>query len=197
MEEFEFLPDVTISWAKKKSEGDNDYGHWDLYSFKVNGDDRYFTYFKPEKSSFIPTKGMRLKMMKYEEKTKDGFTNYNVKEVFLDKQQTESAINEMVGNNKKPPQTRSDAPQPTISNKDISFYVSYAKDLMVAAMPLNQDYGQMNVEDLAEIVVRTGMKMMKIINGNPKPNTEPIKMPEPIDTFSDGVPLGEPPEWAR
>jgi len=200
-EDYDFLTDVTISKVYEGKSGESQYGKWTAYNFYVNGDDRKFSYFKTEKSPLLPVEGMRLKMLRFEEVTKGGYTNYNVKEMFLYKE------------SEKPPQTRSEAPQSTISNKDASFYVSYAKDLMCEAMKLNEDYGMRNVEDLGEIVVRVGIKMMNIVNGkettsstyiaNPKIQTtythdttaEWDGEPPQHGEFSDGTPIGDPPPF--
>ena len=192
MDNSEFLTDVTITKVYEGKSGEGQYGPWTAWNFYVSDCDYRFSYFSGGKKP-KPTKGMKLKMLRFDQVTKDGYTNYNVKEMFID-------------NDPKPSQTKPEAQGSTISqnsSKDISFYVSYAKDLMVAAMSLNEDYGLRTLEDLGEIVVMVGHRMCNLAAGTGKPNTDPIEMPKRNNltdvyeepTFSEGSPLPEEPPF--
>lgn len=102
-EDYDFLTDVTISKVYEGKSGKSQYGAWTAYNFYVNGDDRKFSYFKTEKSPILPTVGMRMKLLRFETVTKDGYTNHNVKEMFLYKE------------NEKPSQTKPEAQGKAIS----------------------------------------------------------------------------------
>jgi len=196
MENLDFLIDVTISKVYEGKSGENKYGKWTAYNFYVDGDDRKFSYFKTEKSPLLPTTGMYLKMLRFETVEKDGYTNHNVKELFLHKAE-------------KPTQKPPDATGSTFSPKrdsSITMFVSYAKDLMVGLMGTHpQGFTDMDLEDIAEIVAQTGIIMYDKVN-NPV-REKPEKSSEGQDLglenlymdgddpaySSDEPPIGEPP----
>ena len=196
MEDLDFLVDVTISKVYEGKSGESQYGKWTAYNFYVDGDDRKFSYFKTEKSPLLPATGMSLKMLRFETKEKDGYTNHNVKEMFLNKTGTTA-------------QKPSVATGSTISPKrdsSITMFVSYSKDLMVALIGQGR-YIEHELEDIVAIVAQVGIIMYDKIN-NPV-RDKPEKSSEGQDLglenlymdgddpaySSDEPPIGEPPPY--
>ena len=166
--DYDFVTDVTINKVYEGKSGESQYGKWTAYSFYVEGDDRKFSYFKTEKSPLLPTVGMMLKMLRFETVQKGQYTNYNVKEMFLYKE-----------GEKMPKPTRSDAPQSTNSLKDISFYVSYAKDTAIALIQqFPEQYNGATLEQICDQITFAGQRMCKMATGQGEPITDDIEIPK-------------------
>ena len=178
------VSDCKITKVYEGKSGEGEYGPWTAWNFYVDKSDLKFSYFSGGKKP-KPVEGMRLELIRYDEVTKGEYTNYNVKEIFVDAstpKSTQSAPVSIGG---------------TIRLEGLSFYVSYAKDLMVAAMSLNADYGQRAVDALAAEVVEIGKDMCRSAMELPEPEKEPYK--PTLGPGDDYPPLGEPPppEWDR
>lgn len=198
------LTNIVISKAYKGASGEGEYGSWQAYNFYVKDDKRKFSCFD---NTLIPREGMAIVALEYEKEQsqskKDGkwYTNNNVKTIMLP--DTQETVSDVQGQEQSQNyhQTTSGATGSTQRDSSISFYVAYAKDLLVALLPHHAGYNQMELEDLGKIVTQVGMNMQDYINDKcascPKaqPNTEPIKIPEqqPDDDYEQ-PPIGKPPE---
>ena len=189
--EDKFLYDKKIGWAKLQAKKEGEYGPYEIWSFKVEDDDRYFSIIPGGSAKHKPFTGAKVEMCKYYIEQKGEYTNYKVRELFLSE------------DTQKPSQTRSDAPQSTISNKDASFYVSYAKDALIAHMTVFPDsWIGVSVDQICEIIVLNGKRMMNMVNSNhaepSQPDTTAERDGEPPqhgETFSDGTPIPDEPPF--
>ena len=176
----EYLANKTIGKVYKGKTGEGQYGPWVAWNFYVEGDDRKFSYFsggkKPE-----PFEGAFIQMLKYETVTKGKYTNHNVKEMALDnieKQNNEprqepdqgppddyEPPGEKDGYVDKPTTAKSSA----VRNGDekLSFYVSYAKDLMVALIDKGEYSEGYTLDDAGRDVMRVGKAMQAAANEVP------------------------------
>ena len=197
MAEKDALVDKTVSWVKAGKSGtfkDKKTGEprkWQMWSFKVDGDERYFTWFENPKTP-TPVEGDFIKAAEIECGT------YTKNDGSVGESYTAKWIN--YGKPNTPQKSTQSAPVSTggtIRLEGLSFYVSYAKDLMVAAMSLNADYGQRAVDALAAEVVEIGKDMCRSAMELPEPEKEPYK--PTLGPGDDYPPLGEPPppEWDR
>jgi len=194
MENLDFLIDVTISKVYEGKSGENKYGKWTAYNFYVDGDDRKFSYFKTEKSPLLPTTGMYLKMLRFETVEKDGYTNHNVKELFLHKAE-------------KPTQKPPDATGSTFSPKrgdDIGPMTMWGKYIgeVISALIGNGLIGK-DLDDAAKDAMETFADCCIVFE---RQYSNVIELPEPesveIDAFdapiepTDEIPIGDPPpDW--
>jgi len=104
--EDKFLYDKKIGWAKLQAKKEGEYGPYEIWSFKVEDDDRYFSIIPGGSAKHKPFTGAKVEMCKYYIEQKGEYTNYKVRELFLSE------------DTQKPSQTRSDAPQSTFSQKE-------------------------------------------------------------------------------
>ena len=194
MAEKDFEKDVTIGKVYKGKGGESSHGPWQIWNFYLDDPDdkRKFTWF--EKDGLIPIEGMSVKAMEFEisETHKDGKTYLNHTVKWFKLNSTPNA----------PQKSTQSAPASTggtIRLEGLSFYVSYAKDLMVAAMSLNADYGQRAVDALAAEVVEIGKDMCRSAMELPEPEKEPEPYKPTLGPGDDYPPMGEPPppEWDR
>lgn len=156
----EHLLDFTITKVyepqkdNKPIKGTGEYGDWQLFTFYTDKTGK-------EKFSFMwgekkprPTEGLKIKHMEYEEEKRGEYTNLNVKKIEVDPASKPEAI----------PNTKEDlGPIPQAKNdREVSFYVAYAKDIMVALIQAKPSL----VEDLSELkticsqVAKAGVKLM-------------------------------------
>ena len=183
------VSDCTITKVYEGKSGEGEYGPWTAWNFYVDKSDNKFSYFSGGKKP-KPEEGMKLELLRFETVINGEYTNHNVKEMFIDASTPNTP--------QKPTQKPSASTGGTISLEGLSFYVSYAKDLMCKAMELNADYGQRAVDALAAEVMEIGKDMCRSAMEIPdnKPNPNPINVPEPPhDEFSDGTPLPEEPPF--
>ena len=192
MAEKDYESGVTIGKVYKGASGEGEYGPWQIWNFYLDNKDdkRKFTWF--EKDGLIPIEGMSIKAMEFEvsETQKGGktFLNHTVKWFKLSE----------VSNAYKPSPQKSTQKPPSVAGttnslEGISFYVSYAKDLMIAAMSLNADYGQRAVDALAAEVMEIGKDMCRSAMEPPEPKPEPYK--PTLGPGDDYPPVGEPPPY--
>lgn len=203
-EDYDFLTDVTVGKVYEGKSGESQYGKWTAYNFYVNGDNRKFSYFKTEKSPILPINGMRFKLLRFETVTKDGYTNHNVKEMFLYKKQTESTIDKMVNGNA--PQAKPEALQSTISkNKDndigpMTMWGKYIGDIIGAL--IGEGLINEGLDDAAKAAMETFVDCCLIFE---KTYSGVIELPTPKNnldevynepqTFADGTPVPEEPPF--
>jgi hypothetical protein len=189
MEEKDFEKDVTIGKVYKGKGGEGHYGPWQIWNFYIDDPDdkRKFTWF--EKDGLIPIEGMNIKAMEFEisETHKDGktFRNHTVKWFKLN-----STPNTQPQKSTQGPSASTGG---TIRLEGLSFYVSYAKDLMCKAMELNADYGQRAVDALASEVMEIGKDMCRSAMELPGPKQEPEPYKPTLNPDDDYPPIGEPP----
>ena len=186
MEDFDIEKNVTIGKVYPGKEGDFGYGPVKFFNFYLKGDKRKFSWARTEEKPFTPTEGMQVGKIVFKESQEGQYTNYKVSGIDLSEQ------------TQKPPQTAPEATGVPKRDSSVSFYVAYAKDLMVALLTHHAGYNQMELEDLGKIVTQVGMNMQDQVNDKcascPKaqPNTEPIKMPEQ-QSNDEQPPIGEAP----
>jgi len=188
----DILTNVEISKVYEGKSGESEYGPWTAYNFYVKGYDHKFGYFQKD-GGLAPAKGMKILMLEYEIKQRGEYTNYDVKRIELLKDISTDTLN--------PPQTAPGPHGKTQRDSNVTMFISYAKDLMVALLPYHAGYNQMELEDLANIVTQTGMNMQdKTSSSKPEPNTDPIEMPNTPDNTEepqyhgpDDTPIGDPP----
>ena len=198
--------DEKIRWVKQGKSGtfkDKKTGEprpWQIWDFRIEGDEKYYSWF--EKSGEpIPCVGAYIKGMEGEVTTyqkNDGSTGYNNKINYIAyhddppniPNQTQGYVNTVKSTQSAPASTGG-----TIRLEGLSFYVSYAKDLMVAAMSLNADYGQRAVDALAAEVVEIGKDMCRSAMEIPEPDKEPEPYKPTLGPGDDYPPIGDPPPF--
>ena len=205
MAEKDMVVGATISWVKKGKGGvsndrDGNPRPWQIWSFKVDGDDRYFTWF--EKSGVPnPVVGMSIKAMEFEVKVDGQYTNHTVKWFKLEE------------NTPNTPQRPPEATGRTISTKEgndigpMTMWGKYIADIIAAHVPtyLTPEDFDTRCKEAMETFADCCLifeRQYSNVNEFPKPNTDPIHVPKlgPEDdypTFADGTPIGEPPDWVK
>jgi hypothetical protein len=85
------ITNTEITKVYEGPSGEGQYGPWQIFNFYVKDHKEKFSVFG--KDEFVPMPGIKLKLLKYEIKhsEKDGkkYTNYDVKEVILEDEQSE------------------------------------------------------------------------------------------------------------
>ena len=146
-------------------EGKGDYGFWKLYTFYTDKTDKDKFGFMWDEKKPRPESGLKVKHMEYEIKVEGKYTNYNAKKLEVDPTSTPQAI----------PNAREDmglVPKSTndrgINNREVSFYVAYAKDI---AVEMIRDTNKLpdNFEAVCSRVAKAGVKLMNesLNNGQP------------------------------
>ena len=160
----ETLKDVTISTVFDGGSGEGQYGPWQRWDCYVDGDKRKFAYF--EKDDFIPVKGMYVRELRVVSKQVGDKTYWNVDKFIMPSPKEEKA-------------RLSDAPQSTNSNRDISFYVSYAKDTAIALIQqFPEQYKGATLEQICDQITFAGQRMCKMATGQGEPITDDIEIPK-------------------
>ena len=189
MAEKDFEKDVTIGKVYKGKGGESQHGPWQIWNFYLDDPDdkRKFTWF--EKDGLIPIEGMSVKAMEFEvsETHKDGkaYLNHTVKWFKL---------NSTPNTPQKSTQSAPASTGGTIRLEGLSFYVSYAKDLMVGLMGSHPaGFTDVDLEDLGDIVMAVGKRMCKSAMELPEPEKEPYK--PTLGPGDDYPPIGDPPPF--
>lgn len=140
----------------KPIEGEGEYGPWKLYNFHTDKTAK-------EKFSFmwggkkpIPTEGLKIKHMEYEEEKKGQYTNLSVKKLEL-------------ADNSKPAESTSTSSSPATysgGNAEVSYWVRYISDIAIAIIANGGNLETADLDDIAKKIGRAGLIMMKESLGN-------------------------------
>ena len=180
------LTNVEVGKVFKGKSGEGQYGPWQIHDVYLRDDKRKLTYF--EKDGLIPEAGMIIQVLKFEVVQKGEYTNYTVKELTPDPNWYSGKEPEIP--HQKPPSVAGST-QGVKRDSSVTMYVSYAKDLMVALLGVEDGhYFGMTLEDIAGIVAQTGVIMYDKVNGIEKIVEED---PNLGWTFTQDTPDDEPP----
>jgi len=171
----EHLLDTKITKVYKGPDGDSEYGHWQVYNLYFDkGDKNKFGYMQSGKKP-IPIEGMQIKHVEYEIEQDGKYTNYKIKKLEPAEDESEP-ISE--------PTQKHIQPQSN-GNKDASFYIAYAKDIVIAQMQINSDaFKHKHLIDISKDVVEAGLLMLDIVNN--KISIEKPKIGATVDDRDKG-----------
>lgn len=174
-----YLTDVKFTKVLKKGSGENRYGPWQLYLCHIDAPEWKgikLAYFKKENKP-TPLQGMALQVLEYDtrKKIEDGktYTDYIIKDFVPAEQESQatpvSVETSQQGDSQKPDKN---------SEEKASYYVSYAKDILIALIAAEKDTN--GLPELCDLVVEAGLKMRNNII------TSEANMPtKKADTFTD------------
>ncbi len=165
----ETMTNKVVKEAEVVKTGESEYGTWILWNFKIHGSDKKFSYF--EKDDIRPSSGMAIQVLKYttdiKTKGEKQYTNYKVTEITVAKDQTTKTTG--------PPSTGFVGhAKPARDGREVTMYISYAKDLICQHM-IDGDYDGVTINELAESAVRVGLKMYDLAHAEPVPEPKPEK----------------------
>lgn len=161
----EYITEGKISKVFGGATGESEHGPWKIYNLYVEGDDRKFSQFVGEGKP-APEAGKSIKMMEYEIKnTTKGdktYVNYNVKSLVFhsgepDKPSSPEEFPPIDAYDDKPVIDK--GKDVFVLDKDMSFYISYAKDILVGMMGNGMISQELSNDDLVKMVVDMGKKL--------------------------------------
>lgn len=170
----EHILDAKITKVYPGPTGESEYGQWKIYNLYLDKDDKKkFGYMQSGKKP-IPKEGMEIKHIEYEiEQTKkDGKTyeNYKIKKLEL-KEDIEPTPESTL-----PPSISEPTPSHT-NGREVSFYVAYAKDIVIAMLQNGEDL--INLQAVCSQVAKAGVKLMnESLDITKTPPQKPINAPE-------------------
>lgn len=181
------LTDQIISEITKGKSGSSEYGDWTLYKIKLTQRKELFSWFASEKDTIPRPKDIIL-YMEYVENQKDNKTYYTIKKMEF------GESNIATDDNYVPPSTKVNSTN--TYDSATSMYVAYAKDLVIAAIPFNEELKKAKVKDLCDVVATCGKRMFEIASGKiipakketPKETSKPLtlsNMKQPEDMPAD------------
>ena len=167
----EYESNKKIKKVYKGKLGESEYGPWQAWNFYLEGvKDIKFSYFSGGDKP-VPVEGRMVKHIEYEVVTKDGYTNNNVKKLVYyprepDNEPRQEPDQGPPGDYEPPGELPKNPPTSQKPDSSISFYVSYAKDLMVAMIERDgMPESLPSLTDAADEVVRVGTEMWRKVNG--------------------------------
>ena len=144
----EHLTDFIITKVFEGPSGEGEYGLWQVYNFYTDKTEKKkFSWFGGDKK-ILPVDGMEVDYMEFDEEQKGKYTNYTVKKLAL-KEKNKSAENSS--------QTTS---QPQPINGQVSYYVSYVKDIAVAILSNGGNLETADLNSIAQRIGKAGLIMM-------------------------------------
>lgn len=160
------LYDVKITKVYEGKKGESQHGPWTAYNFYIDDSDwkdQKFGYFQSGKKP-VPAVGMVLGKLEYKVEEKDGYTNYSVSKLEV-KPETEKPVPQTKApakEEKTKPDQRKEATKPVPvsdsgSDRYLSMYMAYAKDLMVAMLPFSKKLQKCELDEICRFIARGGL----------------------------------------
>lgn len=184
----EHIVDCKITKVYEGPNGEGEWGKWQVYNLYLDkGPKEKFGWMQSGKK-LIPKEGMQLKHVGYEIEEDGQYTNYKIKEMELTEgKSTPKAI----------PNTKEDMGAiPNIKNdREVSFYVAYAKDIAIAMLTNGGDL--INLEAVCSQVAKAGVKLMNESLNNDQISSQVNKTVAPVEDNGKGKPDPAQEEEAR
>ena len=149
------LASLIIAEIKKGKSGSSQYGDWTLYKIKFANRKETFSWFASNTDS-IPRPKDSVLYLEYIEDTKDDKTFYTIKKMELEETSNVANSVEYV-----PPQNGN----LFYKSRDVGILTSYAKDLFIAKMQIDDNVKEMTVSEICKQSVLCGLAMYNKING--------------------------------
>ena len=178
----EHIVDAKITKVYEGPNGEGEWGRWQIYNLYLDkGEKKKFGWMQSGKK-VIPKEGMELKHIGYEIEEDGQYTNYKIKEMEL-KEGTESTP-QAIPNAKEDmgsiPKAKND--------REVSFYVAYAKDIAVAILNNGGDFETADLDAMVRKIAKAGVIMMnESTNSVPIPSQDSVKAP-PVQDNKKPVP---------